>query len=405
MGKIRNMFGKEKLKTLAKWLAFVVSVFVIGGSGGVYFRGHVVPSLVASFPGLSRMELFRDVAGSTMVIERKEQMVVREDDSVETIVSQPATAVVNIVISLPNGTSSSVRESRSRTGVILTNDGVVATYGDPSQRDDVPSESAQVPYPGSSFHVLLYDGSDHEAKFLGYDRLTNLSFLRIDGTGFPAIALANSDDSAPGKKLVAIGNAYEEYQNRFSIGVLSNRNKLFNLSGKTVASSEKWEGVFEADIADPSPYLGGPAVNFRGEMVGLFGSVVFDGKERHFLLPSNVVRDTLSLAVAGKLSDRASLGAYYLTLTKASAVGDGASGRDRGALIYSPSGKTGLSVLAGSPAAKAGLRFGDIVIAVDGKEINLDNPLSVAIGGHSKGDEASLLVLRDGKELAIPVRF
>jgi len=349
--------------------------------------------------------MFQNIAGNTTIIERKEQMIVQEDDSVNAIVSQPSTAVATIIASVPTkGASPSVfQEGAGQTGVLLTNDGIVVTYGNP-----FPATATAVPaVKDVSYKVLLHDGSSHDATLLAEDRLTNLTFFRIDGNDLSAISLANSDDSSAGKKVVAIAGSYEDYQNRFSIGVLSDRDKRFNISGKTVASSEKWEGVFGTDLANPEAYLGGPAVNFRGEMVGLFGETELDGKGAYFLIPSNVVRDTLQLAIDGKIPARATLGVYYLTLTKETAstnVGTAFS-RDHGALIYSPSGKTGLAVLAGSPAEKAGLRYGDVVTLVDGAEINLDNPLSVAIGKHSKGDTVQLGILRDGKDMTITVQF
>jgi len=382
-------------KKILLFAVFSVFVFVVGGIGRVFFRDRVIPSMLASFPALSRMDMFQNIAGNTTVIERKEQLVVREDDSVDTIVSQPSTAVVSIIASNTKPSATVFQNVKSQTGVLLTNDGIIVTYGNP-----LPLQTKDVAY-----RVLLHDGSSHDATLVAEDRLTNLVFFRIGGDDLPAISLANSDDSTAGKKMVAIGNAVEAFQNRFSIGVLSNRDKQFNLSGKTVASSEKWEGVFEMDLANPEVYLGGPAVNFRGEMVGLFGDTELDGKKTYFLLPSNVVRDALRLATDGKIPSRATLGAYYLTLTKVSAAGNKAVSRDHGALIYSPSGKTGLAVLAGSPAEKAGLRYGDIVTTVDGADIDLDNPLSVAIGRHSKGEAAELGILRDGKDMTVSVQF
>ncbi|MEI7750026.1 MAG: trypsin-like peptidase domain-containing protein [Candidatus Moraniibacteriota bacterium] len=382
-------------------VALFVFVFVVGGVGGVFFRDRVIPSLLASFPSLSRMDLFQNITGNTTIIERKEQMIVQEDDSVDAIVSQPSTAVVDIVVSIPTkGTALPTFQAGSdQTGVLLTNDGIVVTYGSP-----LP---ATTPAKDATYKVLLHDGSSHDATLIAEDRLTNLTFFRIAGNDFPAISLANSDDSSAGKKVVAIASSYEDYQNRFSIGVLSDRDKRFNISGKTVASSEKWEGVFETDLANPDAYLGGPAVNFRGEMVGLFGETELDGKGSYFLIPSNVVRDTLQLAIDGKIPARATLGAYYLTLTKGTSASNSGTvfSRDHGALIYSPSGKTGLAILAGSPADKSGLRYGDIVTTVDGAEINLDNPLSVAIGKLSRGDKANLTVIRDGKEMTVSVQL
>ena len=382
----------ELLKKTLRYAAIVIAVLRLGGIGGLIMDRRVVPSLVSKYPGLSRVPVFRDVVKNTTVIQKTEQLVVREDDSVDAIVSQPATAVVNIIATDRTPGKGISTPAQSQSGVLLTNDGMIVTYGDgiATDRED------------RTYTVLLFDGTSHAATFLGEDTLTDLLYFKIDASNLPAIALANSDDTAPGKKIVAIGNSFEEYQNRFSIGVLSYRDKVFNLAGKTVASSEKWEGVLEMDIMNGDKYVGGPAVNFRGEMVGLFGSLTIDNQNQIFLIPANAVRASFERARAGNFA-RPTLGVYYLTLTKASALSHGMSDRDRGALIYSPSGKTGLAVLSGSPAERAGLRAGDIVIAVNGAEVNLDRPLSVAVGTFAKGDTVMLLVIRDGKEITVPV--
>ena len=382
----------ELLKKTLRYAAIVIAVLLLGGIGGLIMDRRVVPSLVSKYPGLSRVPVFRDVVKNTTVIQKTEQLVVREDDSVDAIVSQPATAVVNIIATDRTPGKGISTPAQSQSGVLLTNDGMIVTYGDgiATDRED------------RTYTVLLFDGTSHAATFLGEDTLTDLLYFKIDASNLPAIALANSDDTAPGKKIVAIGNSFEEYQNRFSIGVLSYRDKVFNLAGKTVASSEKWEGVLEMDIMNGDKYVGGPAVNFRGEMVGLFGSLTIDNQNQIFLIPANAVRASFERARAGNFA-RPTLGVYYLTLTKASALSHGMSDRDRGALIYSPSGKTGLAVLSGSPAERAGLRAGDIVIAVNGAEVNLDRPLSVAVGTFAKGDTVMLLVIRDGKEITVPV--
>ena len=382
----------ELLKKTLRYAAIVIAVLLLGGIGGLIMDRRVVPSLVSKYPGLSRVPVFRDVVKNTTVIQKTEQLVVREDDSVDAIVSQPATAVVNIIATDRTPAKRISTPAQSQSGVLLTNDGMIVTYGDgiATDRED------------RTYTVLLFDGTSHAATFLGEDTLTDLLYFKIDASNLPAIALANSDDTAPGKKIVAIGNSFEEYQNRFSIGVLSYRDKVFNLAGKTVASSEKWEGVLEMDIMNGDKYVGGPAVNFRGEMVGLFGSLTIDNQNQIFLIPANAVRASFERARAGNFA-RPTLGVYYLTLTKASALSHGMSDRDRGALIYSPSGKTGLAVLSGSPAERAGLRAGDIVIAVNGAEVNLDRPLSVAVGTFAKGDTVMLLVIRDGKEITVPV--
>ncbi|MDP2838122.1 MAG: PDZ domain-containing protein, partial [Candidatus Moranbacteria bacterium] len=280
------------------------------------------------------------------------------------------------------------------TGVLLTNDGLVVTYS------ELPFDTAKTYY-----SILLFDGSIHGATFVGRDTLTNLSFFRVnDASNTPAIALANSDDARVGKKLIAIGNTSAEYQNRLAVGIISNINRIFNLSGKTVASSEKWESVFEMDIARPEAFVGGPVVGWNGEMVGVVGTLTINNALQSFLIPANVVRDALNKATSGTLGTRPMLGIYYLPITKALALGRGLA-RDRGALIYSRSGSTGLAIIADSPALKAGLQAGDIIIYLDGTEINLDNPLPEMLARFNTGDTITLVILRNKEEQTISVKL
>ena len=380
----------------------VLFVLVVGGVGGVYFERSLVPRLAAT-KYFSDWAFFKKATEHVTVINKTEQVVIREDDTVEKIVSQPATAVVNIV-ALPTvakdakGNTASLGAAAetvaTTTGVLVTNDGLVVTYS------ELPLDTEKTQY-----SILLFDGSIHQATFVGRDTLTNLSFFRVnDAANTPAIALANSDDARVGKKLIAIGNTSVEYQNRLSVGLLGNINRIFNLSGKTVASSEKWEGVFEMDLFKPEAFIGGPMVSYDGEMVGVVGALTINNTLQSFLIPSNVVRDALNHAIGGTLDKRPMLGVYYLPITKALSLGRGLP-RDRGALIYSRSGSTGLAIIDGSPAMKVGLQAGDIIESVNGAEINLDNPLPELLSHSAIGDTLTLVILRGGEERTVEVKL
>lgn len=389
------------LKKAFLLLVIVLFVLVVGGIGGVYFEHSLVPRLAAN-RYFSKLDFFKKAAEHVTVINKTEQITVQEDDTVEKIVSQPATAVVNIV-ALPSvrdakGSAASLgaaaQEVVTTSGVLLTNDGLVVTYS------ELPFDTAKTQY-----SVLLFDGSIHGATFVGRDTLTNLSFFRVnDASNTPAIALANSDDARVGKKLIAIGNTFAEYQNRLAVGILGNINRIFNLSGKTVASSEKWEGVFEMNLAQPEAFVGGPVIGWNGEMVGIVGALTVDNTLQSFLIPGNVVRDALNHVIDGTIEKRPMLGAYYLPITKALALGRGLS-RDRGALIYSRSGSTGLAIIADSPAMKAGLQAGDIITSVNGIEINLDNPLPELVARANAGDTIELGVLRGQEQKTVSVQL
>lgn len=381
----------QKLIKKYSFIVFAVAgIFVLGGFGGVIFDRYIVP-LLSTFPAVTNLGLFKKLTERVTIINKTEQVVIREDDTVEKIISQPATAVVNIV-ALMGENKAAKKEVAPKTGVLLTNDGLVVTYS------EKPFGNGDLRYT-----ALLFDGTNHGMVFVGYDPLTSLSFFRLnDVANTPAIALANSDDARVGKKLIVLGNGSAEYQNRLAVGTLGFIDRTFNLSGKTVASSEKWEGVFEIDLGLPENFIGAPAVSFDGEMVGLVGTLMIDNVTRAFLIPSNAVRESFDRAVNGTLETRPVFGAYYLSITKELSLEQGLD-RDHGALIYSPSGKTGLAVLLDSPAMKAGLQAGDIIAAVNGKEITLDNPLPEILGSFGKGDTIELLIIRGGQERTISV--
>ena len=390
------------IKKAFYFAVIVLFVLVLGGIGGVFFERSVIPRLAAT-PSLSDLAFFQKATERVTVVNKTEQIVVQEDDTVEKIISQPATAVVNIVAlatALPDvkGSAASLgaaaEEVKTTSGVLLTNDGLVVTYS------ELPFDTAKTHY-----SILLYDGTIHEAALVGRDPLTNLNFFRVsDVSDTPAIALANSDDARVGKKLIAIGNTFAEYQNRLSVGILGNINRIFNLSGKSVASSEKWEGVFEMDLDKADAYVGGPVIGYNGEMVGVVGVLTIDNAPHTFLIPANAVHDALDHVIAGTLGKRPTLGVYYLPITKALALGRGLT-RDRGALIYSRSGSTGLAVIANSPGAMAGLQAGDIIESVNGIEVNLDNSLPVLLSQFNSGDSIALVVFRAGAEKRVTVNL
>ncbi len=372
----------------------LIAIFCIGGFGGVFFEHSLLPRLAASRL-FSRLAWVKNASENITIINKTEQVTIREDDSVEQVVSQPGTAVVKIIIRREASRvvrTGAISEDTATTGVLVTNDGVIATYRNATS------------FPDSKYLVLLGNGQSYDATLIGSDPLTNLVFLRIPADNLPAISFANSDDARVGKKLVAIGNASMENQNRFSIGILEKKDRTFSLSGKTVASSEKWEGVFSIDLRSPGEYVGGPVVQWDGEMAGILGVIPFDNEKKYFVIPSNVVRSALDTALRDGFASRPIFGAYYLSLTESYALMHGTR-RQEGALIYSPSGKTSLALLSGSPAEKAGLLVGDIVTQVNDKEITLDYPLARAIGEISKGTSAELTVLRGTEEKKLPVQF
>ncbi len=379
--------GLNKGALAAKIIAWTVLIFILGGIGGIFMNNYLFPRL-SHQAFFEKIPFLKKASENITIINKTEQVTVKEDDSVNQIASRAATAVVNII----SIDSTSSLSGRSGSGILVTGDGVIVTY-----RDVILEKNA-------TYDVILYDNQEYPAKLLAIDEFTNLAYLKIETTNLPAIEFANSNDFKPGKKLVSIGNSLNEYQNRFSAGLLSNINSTFNLSGQTVASSEKMEGVFETDFDNQQSYLGGPVISYGGALVGIIGKVSLDNQDIFFQIPSNAVKESLDKMLNGELDNSASLGVYYITLTKEYALTHKFE-KQQGALIYSASGLSSLAIIDGSPAQKAHLKIGDVILAVGDQKIDLNNPLSNLIGSHHKGDLVELTIWRAKEELKVSVQL
>ncbi|MDQ5976730.1 MAG: serine protease DegQ [Patescibacteria group bacterium] len=384
-------------RNVAKWTGVLVVVFVLGGIGGVFFDRSFLPWLSVQ-RGLDRVGFLKRASDNVTVINKTEQIIVQEDDSLGSIVSQPSTAVVTLIaqpapVSVPARNSQQTRRSPA-TAVLLTNDGIIATYREPGVSDSGADSEVMT--------ALLFDGSSHEARLIGSDPLTNLVFYRIDVVDVPSISLANSDDALVGKKLIAFAFAYQPYQRRFMTGTLDTIDTPFNLSGKTVSSTEKWEGVFRTNFGQDADFIGGPVIQYNGEMLGMVGSLSIDNVERPFVLPAKAIRRSLDFVLSESNLTRPVFGAYYMPITQAYALQYGLK-RTEGALIYSSSGRTGLALISGKAAERSGLQVNDIVVSVDAEAVTLATPLSVLLSRYAPGDTLTLSIERAGRTQDIDV--
>ncbi len=378
----------DKLKKFIKFLAKLLAVFVIAALATIITEHYLFPRLSAtSF--FAKYKLLKEVAENVTIINKTEQITIKEEDSISAIAEKASPAVVNIV-SAANKTLSgkSAPASQSGTGVIVASDGLIATY-----RSAIIENDAR-------YRVFVSGGSEHDAALFGVDEFSNLAYLKINVSNLTAVSFADSADFRTGKKLVAMGNSGVEYQNQFASGLLSDINKTFNTAGKALSSSEKLEGVLKTDFADNESFLGGPVITYNGELAGITGMEIIDNQKKFFAIPSNAVKKSMELAIRNELAARPALGIYYVPVTKKYAFVNNV-GRDRGALIYSASGSQGLAIISGSAAEKSGLKINDIIIAVNNQEVNLDNPLSNLLSQYKKGEKIELLVIREGKEIKI----
>ena len=202
-----------------------------------------------------------------------------------------------------------------------------------------------------------------------------------------------------GHTAIAIGNALGEFQNTVSIGVISGLQRNVTASGGGLV--EELSEVIQTDAAINPGNSGGPLLNLKGEVIGLNTAVASGAENIGFSLPINQIKRGLEdVKATGKITYPV-MGVRYLIVT-ADVKEKNKLSVDYGALIVKgPNGEDG--ILLNSPASKAGIKEGDVMLEFGGTKVNKDNPLNRLIQSKRVGDKVPVKISRAGSELVLEV--
>ena len=370
--------------TKKKWPVIVAGVF------GVFVVG-IVATLITLFllSGTSTGQAIRDRLGlknfQTFSINstKTEKIVVEESSAIIDTAKKVNPAVVSIVSGQMVQTFYGLQNSTSSgSGFIVTSDGLIAT-------------NKHVVSGGTSFTITTAEGKTYEGKVVATDPVNDLALIKIDASGLPVVELADSDQTSVGQWVVAIGNALGEFQNTVTVGVISAKDRQVTPTDSSTGATESLDGLIQTDAAINSGNSGGPLLTLQGQVIGINTAVAGSAQNIGFAIPANELRKDLdSYRKNGKIV-RAQIGVRYVTVTKLIAK-ELSLKSERGALVYASSGAA--AVTAGSPADKAGLKAGDIIIKVNSDDLTESNPLSREIRKFNAGDKITITYIRDGKE-------
>jgi len=235
----------------------------------------------------------------------------------------------------------------------------------------------------------------------GIDTLTDLAIVKIDATGLPVAPLGSSDDLQLGQLAIAIGNPLGTFENTVTTGVVSGLGRHIQAGDTAGSSSEQLNNLIQTDAAINPGNSGGPLINSAGQVIGINTAVNQNAQGIGFAIPINVARPILLLALDGKQLARPWIGVYYVPINRQMAKDQGLA-VDHGVLI-GPASNGAPGVFQGSPAEKAGLRNGDIIVAVDGQAIDAEHDLSSRVLPHVPGDTVTLSVVRSSGSVQIKV--
>jgi len=229
--------------------------------------------------------------------------------------------------------------------------------------------------------VKLAEGKEHDAEVKGRDPKTDLALLQIKGPGpFPYLPLGDSDAIQVGDWVLAIGNP-------FGLGHTVTQG-IISAKGRVIGAGP-YDNFLQTDAAINPGNSGGPLINLKGEVVGINTAIVATGQGIGFAIPSNLAKSIIpQLEEKGKVT-RGMLGVQVQTVTPELAKSFGLA-EPRGALVA--------EVNPGTPAEKAGIKRGDIIIEFNGTPIKEMNELPRLVAATPPGTKVTVKVLRDGKE-------
>jgi len=264
------------------------------------------------------------------------------------------------------------------SGVIVSADGYVLTNNHVVNGADV-------------IMVTLADGRELKAKVVGTDPMSDLAVVKVEAKDLPAITFTDSDKIEVGDRVLAIGNP-------FGIGQTVTSGMVSGLGRAQEELGMAYQDFIQTDAAINPGNSGGALVDVQGRLIGVNTAILSRSGGSQgigFAIPSNLARNVMEQLVQGGKVVRGYLGVSMQDLTP-NLVAAFKLKAGEGALVS--------DVVSGSPAAKAGIKSGDVLMTFNGKKITDGRHLKLTVAGVAPGTEVPVTLLRDGKSVDVKIK-
>ena len=322
----------------------------------------------------------------------------RLDDQEATVTSIKKTipAVVSIIIydqiqtttiNVNTGERKTEKEKLERgsgTGFLISPDGLILTN---KHVVNAGQEGT------AEYRVILNSGKQYYAQLIGKDPINDLAVLKIFDKDLPFVELGDSDKLQIGTTVIAIGNALGRYQNSATKGIVSGLGRSLSASDRS-GGEEFLDNVIQTDAQINLGNSGGPLIDLEGKVVGVNVAMDGSGTAIGFAIPVNDARTVIrSVREVGRIV-RPRLGVRYQMITPELAQ-DNDLQSQKGALVVSEDAQS--AITPGSPAEKAGILEGDIVLEINAIKIDGKNTLLSVVQKYKPGQKIGLRILRGDK--------
>lgn len=359
-------------------LLFWLSVLLVFGGGfmvaGIYVANNVIPAAKNWLINHNFIEQDRSK------VQEKSPFVQNDSSNsgslanngltIPQVVKKTSASVVSIAITTTSGLpTDQVRASNIGTGFIIDSSGIIVT------NQHVVRDTK------STYQVVTQDNKTFTAKSIVRDEVNDIALIIIDAKDLPTLSLGDSDKVEVGETVVAIGTPLGEFPGSVTVGIVSGLGRSVVTGDGFWQLQKEYENVLQTDAAINPGNSGGPLLNLFGEVIGVNFATTGGAENISFALPINVVTQKVSeYKQYGKFRSPY-LGVAFRMVT------------EREAEFYDVMpGALVRTVTEGSPAKASGIKVGDIITKIDGKEIS--SSLTNSLGKFKVGDKIALTVYR-----------
>ena len=319
--------------------------------------------------------------------------IVSEESIVIDIVEKVSPSVVTVgieqkiinfdpfdIFSSPTATQ---REQDIGSGFIVSAQGLIVT------------NKHVVGAPGK-YKVITHDGKKYDVASIYRDPVNDIAIVKINptegsGQSFKPVEMGDSSKVKVGQLVVAVGTPLGEFRGSVTKGIISGIGRGITTGSPFEGFAEKLDDVIQTDAAINPGNSGGPLVNSMAQVIGVNTAVASGAENIGFALPINIVKESIKNFNQNGQFNRPYLGIAYKMLS-----------RDVAILNNVPQGAYVQDVVEGSPAEKAGIAGGDIILKIDNKKIEeKDSEVAAIIASKKIGDTVTVVVWRDGETLEL----
>ncbi len=387
------------LRKTATYLSLMLLGVGVTFSGNYFLSGYLLRStapdaqssskaLAGTLPTLAALPI-QDANFITNVVENVGPAVVRIDSS-RTVTTQVPQVFNNPLFrdffggDIPNEPRRRV-ERGTGSGFIINSDGLILT-------------NAHVVDGADTVNVTLKDGRSFAGKVMGTDSLTDVAVVKIQANKLPTVPLGDSERLKPGEWAIAIGNPLG-LDNTVTTGIISATGR----SSSDVGVSDKRVQFIQTDAAINPGNSGGPLLNASGQVIGMNTAIIQGAQGLGFAIPINTAKRIANELVAKGKVEHPYLGIQMVTLTPE--LKDNINNNPNSGLsVQEEQGILIAKVIPGSPAAKAGLRAGDVIRKINGQPVKKAEDIQQAVEGSQVGSNIQIEVRRNQQDVALTVQ-